>query len=162
VSSLQAYSLGLMGFMAIKVLASAYFSRQDTRTPVRIGIIAMVVNMVFNLLLIIPLAHVGLALATSLSATVNAMLLLVGLHKRKVLVLAPEWTGYLLRVFTGAGAMTIVLLFLSPSIAQWQQWGALERCWHLAILCIAGGLSYFIVLGLLGLRLRDFHHRGEV
>src|SRR5690554_5239986 len=66
--SLRAYSAGLLAFMLIKVLAPGFFARQDTKAPVRIGVIAMVANMVFNLLLVFPLAHAGLALATSMSA----------------------------------------------------------------------------------------------
>jgi putative peptidoglycan lipid II flippase len=79
-SSLQAYTLGLVAFMSIKVFAPGYYSRQDTRTPVRIGILAMVANMVMNILLVFVLdfAHTGLALATSLAAILNATLLLLG------------------------------------------------------------------------------------
>ena len=69
--SLRAYSAGLVAFMLIKILAPGYFARQDTRTPVKIGIIAMVANMALNLALIWPLQHAGLALATSLSATIG-------------------------------------------------------------------------------------------
>ena len=64
--SLRAYGVGLLAFMLIKVLAPGYFSRQDTKTPVKIAVKAMVANMVFNLMLIVPLAHAGLALATAL------------------------------------------------------------------------------------------------
>ena len=73
--SLMAYASGLLAFLLIKVLAAACYAQQDTRTPVRIGMIAMSVNMVFNLVLIVPLQHAGLALATSLSAYLNAFLL---------------------------------------------------------------------------------------
>ncbi len=66
--SLKAYALGLLAFMLIKVLATGYFSRQDMKTPVKIAIWAMAANMLFNLILVWPLDHVGLALATSLSA----------------------------------------------------------------------------------------------
>lgn len=79
--SLRAYSAGLLAFMLIKVLAPGFFAREDTKTPVKIGIIAMVANMVFNLILIFPLAHAGLALATSLSAWLNGYLLWRGLRK---------------------------------------------------------------------------------
>ncbi|HAG94499.1 MAG TPA: murein biosynthesis integral membrane protein MurJ, partial [Gammaproteobacteria bacterium] len=82
--SLQAYGAGLLGFMLVKVLAPGYFARQDTKTPVKVGIKAMVANMVFNLALIVPLAHVGLALATSLSALLNAFLLWLGLRREGV------------------------------------------------------------------------------
>ncbi|MCP1328729.1 murein biosynthesis integral membrane protein MurJ, partial [Halomonas sp. 707D4] len=79
--SLRAYAVGLVAFMLIKVLAPGFFARQDTRTPVKVGIMAMVANMVFNLILIWPLAHAGLALATALSAFLNAGLLGYLLHR---------------------------------------------------------------------------------
>ncbi len=83
--SLRAYAFGLVAFMLIKVLAPGFFARQDTKTPVKVGIIAMIANMVFNLILIWPLAHAGLALATALSAFLNAGLLGYLLHKQGVL-----------------------------------------------------------------------------
>ena len=79
--SLMAYAVGLPAFILIKVLAPGFYARQDTRTPVRIGVIAMATNMVFNLFLIFPLQHAGLALATSLSAYLNAYLLLHALRR---------------------------------------------------------------------------------
>jgi len=83
--SLRAYALALMPFMLVKVLAPGYFSRQDMTTPVRIAVIAMTANMVFNLILVWPLAHAGLALATALSAWMNASLLLLrGLYREGV------------------------------------------------------------------------------
>ena len=84
--SLRAYAFGLVAFMLIKVLAPGFFARQDTKTPVKVGIIAMVANMLFNLLLIWPLAHAGLALATALSAFLNAGLLGYLLYRQQVLV----------------------------------------------------------------------------
>lgn len=99
--SLQAYSLGLLFFMLVKVLAPGYFARQDTRSPVRYGLIAMGLNMVFNLILIFPLAHVGLALATSLSAGVNTYLLARGLYKEGVYMPMPGWFKYLLQLTGG-------------------------------------------------------------
>lgn len=88
--SLQAYSLGLVAFMLIKVLAPGFYARQDMKTPVKIGIIAMASNMVLNLLFVLPLyfiwniGHVGLALATSASAFLNMGLLWHGLVKKGV------------------------------------------------------------------------------
>lgn len=151
--SLQAYSLGLVAFMAIKILASAYFSRQDTRTPVRYGVISMVANMVLNLALILPLAHVGLALATSLAAFLNAGLLLRGLLRQDVLVFAAGWWAHVGRVFLATGVMVGVLLILQEGPAEWLAWDALTRTAMLALLCGAGGLSYGLVLLALGLRI---------
>ena len=80
--SLVAYAIGLPAFILIKVLAPGYFARQDTVTPVKIGVIALLTNIVLNLILVSHLEHVGLALATSLSAWLNATLLWVGLKKK--------------------------------------------------------------------------------
>ncbi len=87
--SLRAYALGLIAFMLIKIWAPGYFARQDTATPVKIGIIAMIANMGLNLIFIVPLAHAGLALATALSAFLNAGLLARGLRRQGVLIFQP-------------------------------------------------------------------------
>ena len=79
--SLMAYSIGLLGFIGVKVLVPGFSARQDMRTPVRIAVVAMVTNIVLNLTLVVPLAHTGLALATSLAAFVNAGLLLWHLQR---------------------------------------------------------------------------------
>ena len=81
--SLWAFNAGLLSFMLIKILANGYYARQDTKTPVKIGIIAMVSNMGFNVLAI-PFSYVGLAIASAMSATLNAYLLYRGLAKEDV------------------------------------------------------------------------------
>ncbi len=156
VRSLQAFAIGLLAFMAVKVLASAYFSRQDTRTPVRYGVMAMVSNMVLNLILIIPLAHVGLALATSISAFLNAGLLLRGLVRQGAITLSSGWTGYLLRVGTGCIAMLVVLKLLNQPDSQWLAYNDLARVMHLLLVCAAGAAAYFVTLGVLGFRPAQF------
>ena len=82
--SLFAYASGLLNFMLIKVLAPGYYARQDTKTPVRYGIIAMVTNMFFNAIFAYFYGYVGLAMATALSALVNMTLLYRGLHLANV------------------------------------------------------------------------------
>jgi putative peptidoglycan lipid II flippase len=154
--SLQAYALGLLAFMAIKVLASAYFSRQDTRTPVRFGIIAMVSNMVLNLILLIPLAHVGLALATSVSAFINAGLLGWGLRRQAGLRLEPGWAGFLLRIALALLGMLLVLQLLARPAELWMAWPDLQRVLWLGLTCAAGGLAYLLLLWAVGLRLAHF------
>jgi putative peptidoglycan lipid II flippase len=98
-SSLQAYAFGLIAFMAIKIFAPGFYARQDTKTPVRIGIIAMCTNMVLNILLVfvLDLAYVGLALATSLAAFVNAGLLFAGLWRDGVYHFHSGWLRFMLR-----------------------------------------------------------------
>lgn len=162
VYSLQAYSLGLVAFMLIKVLAPGFFARQDTRTPVRIGIVAMVANMVLNLVFVLPLhhyfqlGHVGLALATSCSAWLNAMLLLRGLLSRGAYGFQPGWGLFWLRAVVAVAAMVVALLLGSLWLGELAQWVAWQRAWRLLTLCALGAVVYGGVLVLMGVRLRHF------
>lgn len=158
--SLQAYSLGLVGFTLIKVLAPGYFARQDTKTPVKIGVVAMLTNIVLNLILIWHLQHVGLALATSIAAWVNAGLLYIGLRRGSVLVPEPGWLGYTLRVFAALAVMAAVLLWLAPPAANWLEWSVGGRAMQLAILIAAGVVAYFVAAVVLGLRLKSLLLKG--
>ncbi|WP_068749806.1 murein biosynthesis integral membrane protein MurJ, partial [Oleiphilus sp. HI0123] len=111
--SLRAYALGLLAFMLIKVLAPGYFSRQDMKTPVKIGIWAMCANMVFNLILIWPLQHTGLALATALSSWMNALWLLSGLVKRDVYHRSEGWALFVLRIVVAVVAMVLAVSWMN-------------------------------------------------
>ena len=154
--SVRAMGVGLVAFMAIKILSTAYFSRQDTRTPVRVGIIAMVANMVFNLVLIWPLKHVGLALAMSMSGFLNAGLLLHGLVERRIMVFSPAWWSVVARICLGCVVMALVLYRLQQPMAMWLAWHALMRVAYLTMMCTAGGLAYLGSLWAFGLRLQHF------
>lgn len=159
--SLQAYSVGLLAFMLIKVLAPGYFSRQDTKTPVKIGIIAMVANMVMNIALVVPLhmywqlGHIGLALATSLAAFLNAGLLYRGLRRANVYQPQPGFVRHLLRLLLAAAAMIALLLWLCPEQQVWAAWLWWQRALEILWLCGAGAACYFVCLLLLGLRPQD-------
>jgi putative peptidoglycan lipid II flippase len=153
--SLIAYTLGLLGFVLIKVLASGFYSRQDTRTPVKIAVVAMVANIVLNLALIWHLAHAGLALATSLAALLNASLLYRSLRKQAVFKPLPGWHGFLLRIFIASGCMALLLWWGSDTLSVWFSMGVLDRALHLFGWIIAGMLVYFVSLVVFGLRL---HH----
>ena len=154
--SLQAYSVGLVAFMSIKILVSAFFSRQDSHTPVRIGVIALVCNMVLNLLLIIPLAHVGLALATSLAAIINAGLLLWALQKRGLAPVSAGWVAFGLRLAGGLLAMVLVLQWIAQPDEVWIVRGELQRVGQLLLTCALGGSAYLAGLWLCGLRVAHF------
>ncbi len=156
--SLRAYSVGLLAFMLIKVLAPGYYSRQDTRTPVRIGIRAMAANMLLNLILIWPLQHAGLALATSISAFMNAGWLLAGLLREGVFRPQPGWWGFAGRLLLANLAMLTGLLLLMADIQAWLDWGVYARATQMALLCGVGGGVYVLVLLLTGMRPRDFKH----
>lgn len=154
--SLRAYSVGLVAFMLIKVLAPGFFARQDTKTPVKVGIVAMVANMVFNLILVWPLAHAGLALATALSAFLNAGLLGLLLRREGVLTFQPGWGRYGLQLLGGCALMGVGLGWLSPDWHQWLGWSLWTRVGWLATLVSVGAALYFAWLGALGVRVRHF------
>jgi len=157
--SLMAYMLGLPALIVIKILAPGFYARQDTRTPVRIGIIAMVCNMFLNILFVVPLVfmdyqapHVGLALATSLSAYINAALLYRGLHKKAIFQPQAGWMAWLFRIIIATMAMAAVIIWLNPNTTQWSQWVLLERLTNLAGIIISGVFVYFVLLWLQGFR----------
>ncbi|MDT8424421.1 MAG: murein biosynthesis integral membrane protein MurJ [Methyloprofundus sp.] len=151
--SLMAYSLGLLGFILVKVLVPGFTSRKDMKTPVRFGIYAMVANMALNLILVFPLAHAGLALATSLGAFLNASLLLFALLKSGVYLPSRDWRIYILRIILATASMT-ALLYHGVDIHLWLTWGLKERALNLAMWVGFGGALYALVLLLSGLRLR--------
>src|SRR5690606_2838387 len=129
------------------------FSRQDTRTPVSIGIKAMVANMVLNLLLIVPLQHVGLALATSISAFLNAGLLLWGLIRSGVFQWQPGWLRFSLQMLLANGLLVAFVFYMNPLTEQWFAWGVGDRVWQMTLICLGGVLIYFAALLASGLRL---------
>lgn len=146
-----AYAVGLVSFMLIKVLAPGFYARQDTRTPVRIGIIAMVLNMVFNLLLAPFIGYLGLALATALSATCNALLLYRQLAKEQVYHFSKTsviFTGKCLFATACMGAAVYAL----QSQFMWQQWPFYEQIALLAGLIFVAMSCYFGVLFIMGVR----------
>ena len=158
--SLRAYAFGLVAFMLIKVLAPGFFARQDTKTPVKVGIIAMVANMVLNLLLIWPLAHAGLALATALSAFLNAGLLGYLLYRQQVLIFQPGWGRFAVQLVGGSVLMSVALMLVSPNWQAWLEFELWQRIRWVAGLVVLGGGLYFIWLTALGLRLRHFKMHG--
>ncbi len=151
--SLRAYSCGLLAFMLIKVLAPGYFSRQDMKTPVKIAVQAMVANMVLNLLLIWHFQHVGLAMATALSAFLNAGLLLRGLLREGVFIWQPGWAVLLVRLFLAVLALAAVIVWYSPAASVWMAGDVWMRVQHMLIVVVGGAAAYFGVLLLAGLRL---------
>src|SRR5690554_6712119 len=117
--SLMAYGSGLLSFMLVKVLATGFFSRQDTKRPVKYGIIAMAANMLFNIILAIPFGYVGLALATALSGTVNALLLGVVLYREGVLLLPRTTIIFFARIIAATSLMVAFILYFAPPIDSW-------------------------------------------
>tara|TARA_B110000046_G_scaffold160281_1_gene173299 strand:+ start:6846 stop:8486 length:1641 start_codon:yes stop_codon:yes gene_type:complete len=151
--SLRAYAMGLVAFMLIKVLAPGFFARQDMRTPVRIGVVAMVSNMVLNLLFVVPLhyywqiGHVGLAAATSVSAFLNAGLLFIYLRKKGIYVPSGHWLKFSGQLCGSVALMMVVLLGVADWLevlnqAVWQQLPWWQRSGNIVGLCAAGFVAY--------------------
>ncbi len=159
--SLTAYALGLPAFILIKILAPGYFARQDMKTPVKIGVIALLTNIVLNLLLVGFLAHVGLALATALSAWLNAMLLWLGL-KKQGLVLRVDANGlFSAQLFFSTCAMVVVLAMLFEPSSVWHAWSLWDRTVNLITNVLSAMAVYFAVLFALGMRGGDFFMSGN-
>ena len=157
--SLMAYSFGLLGFILVKVLVPGYFSRQDTKTPVKIGIIALLVNMVLNVLIVVPWLqsgaagpHAGLAVATSISSFLNAGLLYRGLLKEGVIRHGSGWGAFLLRVLVATAVMAMLLSYFVPEQARWFEADFLQTLLWLSIAIIGGGLAYIVTLLATGMR----------
>ncbi|MGA0588317.1 murein biosynthesis integral membrane protein MurJ [Dyella sp. KRB-257] len=176
--SVLALSAGLPAYALVKVLLPAFYARQDTRTPVRAGVAALVANMLFNGVFIallfelwatpaqkqgswidgiaqVPGLHVGLAIASSLSSYVNFVLLWHWLRRAGVYQRLPGWSRHWLRLGVACAAMVAVLLAGRWLWPDWTDVAVLARLWHLAVLVIAGAGTYVGVLFALGLRVRD-------
>src|SRR6185312_1088330 len=176
--STMALSLGLPAYALVKILLPAFYARQDTRTPVRAGVAALVTNMLFNGLFIVllfelmappplhrvgwlegiaqvPGLHVALAIASSLSSYVNFLLLWHWLKRSGVYQREPGWARHWLRLALACAVMVLVLVLGRWLWPHWSGVPILTRVWHLAVLVLAGGMSYVGTLLVAGLRLRD-------
>lgn len=151
--SLKAYSLGLLGFILIKVLVPGFTARGDMKTPVRYGVYAMIVSLALNVVLVFPLAHAGLALATSLGAFFNAALLLIKLQKDRVYQPASGWRLFFIRVSL-AGAVMSSGLYYGVDADWWNQWDSLARIINLLKWIVLGLICYIATLLLTGLRIK--------
>ncbi|CAI8424796.1 MAG: putative lipid II flippase MurJ [Porticoccaceae bacterium UBA1117] len=171
--SLRAYAVGLIAFMLIKVLAPGFFARQDMRTPVRIGVIAMATNMVLNLLFVVPLhfywqiGHVGLAAATSVSAFLNALLLFIFLRKQGIYKPSNQWKKFMLSLTSSVTLMLLVLIYLGHWLGAldqtlWQQMTWWQRSGNIVALCATGFLVYAGALLATGFRVADLRGPAKV
>ena len=153
---MQAYSIGLIGFMMVKVFLTGYYSRQDTKTPVKIALFAIVSNIVLNLALFKPFGHVGLAIATSASAFINAIFLYRYLYKEQHLQLSRKSKLWILKLIVASGLLLLGLWYTDFSIKQWQSWTRFEAVGMITIIIAATIAAYVTLLVILGLRPRDF------
>ena len=158
-ASLRAYAPGLLGFILVKVLAPGYFARQDTRTPVRVGLQALTLGMLLSIGFVLVLlqtawapAHAGIAAATSCSALVNAALLFLGLRRQGVYRARPGWTALTWRVAVPSTVMALALAGGLEAAGDWFVMSSLMRIGMLAALVGGGAAVYFVACHLAGLR----------
>ncbi len=155
--ALMGYGAGLIGLIAIKVLAPGFYARQDIRTPVKIAIGVLVLTQLLNLVLVPHLAHAGLALAIGLGALVNALLLLVGLRRRGAYRPSPGWGVFALQVLAASALLAVFLTWATSHVAWVSlQATALTRVGLLALCVVGAAALYFGTLVLAGLKLRQF------
>lgn len=156
--AMRAYGVGLVGFMMIKILAPGFYSRQDIRTPVRIGVISVIAAQIMNVTFMLffqhvyNIGHVGLALATALAAYINSGLLFRALRKQNIYEYGRGWGRFIIQMLTSNGAMVLVLGGLLHLWPDWSAYSWQQRILYLAVMCSAGISVYFAVLLMTGLR----------
>lgn len=153
--SLTMFAIGIAPFMLIKILASGFYAKQDMRTPVKIGIFAMVSNMVLNLILIWPLKHAGIALATSLSAVLNMAFLYYFLRKREFYTPRAGWGYFGFRLLFANAVLGVWLWIGAGDLQDWLTHHAMWRGMHLMGLLVSAVVVYFAGLWIAGVRPRD-------
>lgn len=157
--ALVAYSIGLLGLILIKVLAPAFYSRQDIKTPVKIAIFTLILTQLMNLAFIGPLKHAGLSLSIGLAACFNAGLLFWQLRKKQLYQPQSGWKGFLIKVIIAVLLMSLVLWFGAQWLPDWSTGSMLMRVARLLLLVIAGILVYFGSLIAMGFKIKHFIKR---
>jgi putative peptidoglycan lipid II flippase len=147
------YAVGLVGLIAIKVLAPGFYAQQEVKTPVKIAIFALVLTQLLNIAFVPMFAHAGLALATSLAACANAALLYWGLRRKSIYSPKPGWLGLILKTIISAALMGAAIV----SIALEFDWAGLSsspmlRIFWLATILLVAAIVYFSALRILGIR----------
>lgn len=159
-NALVGYSVGLIGILSVKVLAPAFYARQDIKTPVKIGVITLFATQAMNLLFIGWLHHAGLALAIGLGSCLNSAILFYLLRKRDIYQPEPGWGKFLAKLGAAMLVLGLTLWFGMGSEQSWLTSAGWERIWRLTGLVAMGMTVYFAVLWMLGFRLKDFSRRG--
>ena len=159
-TALMGYGAGLVGLVAIKVLAPGFYASQDIKTPVRIAVVVLIITQLLNLLLVPMLAHAGLALAIGIGAMINALCLLLGLMWRGSYRPAPGWAVFAGQV-TAASALLAIFLVWAAGSVNWLglKAASFQRIGLLACVLIASGAIYFVALWVSGFKLRQFLRR---
>jgi len=159
-TALIAYSIGLAGLILVKILAPAFYARQDIRTPVKFGLITLGVTQLMNLAFIGPLQHAGLALSIGLASCFNAAMLYRGLRQRGVYRPQPGWAMFIGKLLVAMAVLGVCVGFTAGADALWLHAGSAERVIRLSLLFFGGIAVYFATLFALGFRITDFRRSG--
>ena len=154
--ALIAYSVGLTGIILVKILAPAFYARQNIKTPVKIAIATLVIVQLANLAFVPWLKHAGLALSTGLGACVNAGLLYYFIRKHSIYIPRPEWLVFFMKLVLALYLMGGAIWFAVGSDAHWVTMGTTWKITKLLSVIALGAAVYFAALWAMGLRLRDF------
>ncbi len=149
-NALAAYALGLPAFVVVKVLVPGFFARGDTSTPVKLGVASLVLNLALNLILIWSLAHVGLALSSSIAAIANCAALAWVLHRRGHFDPDSRLLRRVPRMLAAAGLMALACWGIEQSLYAMLAPDRLWRWLGLAILVGGGGIAYLVAAEALG------------
>jgi len=159
-TALMGYGAGLLGLVAIKVLAPGFYANQDIKTPVRIALVVLVITQLLNLAFVPLLQHAGLALAIGIGALINALWLLIGLRRRGSYTPAPGWGMFALQVLAASALLAVFLIWAGQSVS----WTGLraesfKRIGLLALVLIASAAIYFGALWASGLKVTKLMRR---
>jgi putative peptidoglycan lipid II flippase len=151
-----------LGFIYVKVLSPGYFARQDTKTPMKIAIKSMVFKIVLTLILVVSMMqlsyeapHMGLALATALSALLQSWLLFRGLVKEGIYKPDPGWVLYLLKVGLACAVMALVLYYGVENVLNWATWDVYKRAFNVLLWVGIGAAVYLFVLVITGVKIKQ-------
>ncbi len=154
--ALLGYSVGLIGIILIKILAPGFYARQMVRTPVKVAFVTILVAQGLALVLMRPLGHAGLTLATSIGALFNGTVLLTLLLRRGLFTPQPGWGAFLLKLAVALVVLAGVLAFAAGSADAWLHASLWQRIARLSLVIVVGAAAYFGALAALGFRVRDF------
>ena len=159
--ALLGYSIGLLGFIVVKILAPGFYARQNMKTPVKIAFVTVLVAQTFAVILMFPLGHAGLTLSTSIGACLNASLLFWFLRKQGIYAPRPGWLLFVARTAVALFVLGALLLAIAGPASLWLEATLWTRILRLSWVCAAGAAGYFVALWLLGFRLSDFTRGGS-
>lgn len=162
--ALIAYSLGLIGLILVKVLAPAFYSRQNIKTPVKIAIFTLISTQLMNLIFVfgLDLKHAGLALSIGLGACLNAGALYYHLRKANIYQPQAGWVIFMSKLIAAVLLMALVLYYVVGSHQTWLGYTLVPKLMHLLLLLVVGSATYFVALYLMGIRIKDFMRRTKI